>query len=122
MTAETQTEFPCEVKEVFSGDDLIVFVDLGVEGLFKRQRVRLAGVDTPNAVNAAESTEAGEIRREVRMLARHKKGRLTIVRRNTTSWVVELVVETPAGPVNLNKMLIERGYEFKEKRNDKVNA
>jgi len=122
MTAATQVEYSCEVKEVFSGDDLIVFVDLNVEGLFKRQRVRLAGVDTPNAVGAGENTPGGELRREVRMLARHKKGRITIVRRNTTSWVVVLVVETPTGPVNINQMLIDRGYEFHEKRNDKVSA
>lgn len=113
MSVATQVKYDCEVREVFSGDDLVVMVDLGVENLWKRQRVRLAGVDTPNAVNAREDTQAGEIRREVRALARNKKGQLTIVSRNSNSWVVQLTVTTPVGPVDVNKMLIDKGYEFK---------
>jgi hypothetical protein len=111
-----QTEYACEVKEVFSGDDLVVMVDLGVENLFRKQRVRLSGVDTPNAVGAGETTAAGIIRREIRMLAIRKKAKLTIVSRNTNSWVVVLIVETPEGPVNVNERLIAQGYEYKAKR------
>lgn len=111
-----QTEYVCEVREVFSGDDLIVLVDLGVENLWKRQRVRLSGVDTPNAIAAREDTEAGNVRREIRMLARGKKAKLTVVSRNMSSWVVTLVVHTPEGDVNVNEKLIAAGYEFKAKR------
>lgn len=122
MTAAQRTEFSCEVKEVFSGDDLIVFVDLDAEGLYKKQRVRLAGVDTPNSVGSKDNTEAGEIRREIRMLTRYKPGKLVVVKRNPQSWVVQLTVETPEGPVNVNQMLIDRGYAFRDKTNDKVQA
>ena len=114
--AQQRTEYPCEVREVFSGDDLVVFVDLGVEGLFKKQRVRLAGVDTPNAIGAREDTTGGSVRREVRMLARGKKARLTVVSKNTSSWVVTLVIETMEGEVNLNERLIAQGYAFNAKR------
>lgn len=108
----TQEEYACEVREVFSGDDLIAFVDLGVENLFKKQRLRLAGVDTPNAINATGNTEAGQLRTFVRNLTRGRKGKLVIVSRNTNSWVVTLTVETPEGPVNVNEYLIGQGYKF----------
>ena len=109
-------QYPCEVREVFSGDDLVVFIDLGVEGLWKRQRVRLAGVDTPNAVGAAEDTEAGRVRREIRQLARHRRGVLTVVSKSMNSWVCTLIVETSQvkeGAVSVNDWLIARGYVFK---------
>ena len=57
-----QVEYPCEVREVFSGDDLIVMIDLGVENLFMKRRIRLHGVDTPNAVKEQKDTDAGKIR------------------------------------------------------------
>lgn len=110
----TVTEYTCEVREVFSGDDLIALVDLGVENLWKRQRIRLSGVDTPPAINATGDTEAGQIRSHVRALTRGRKGRLTVVTRNTNSWVVVLVVDTPEGPVDVNELLIARGYQFKK--------
>lgn len=110
MSDET---FLCEVREVFSGDDLIVFVDLGVENLLKRQRIRLHGVDTPNAIKSGYQSEAGKVRTDVRTLTLRKKARLTIKSRNTSSWVVVLEVETPEGWVNVNNILIQQGYEYK---------
>jgi endonuclease YncB( thermonuclease family) len=104
----------CEVREVFSGDDLIALVDLGVENLWKRQRLRLAGVDTPPAINALGDTEAGKLRSFVRTLVRGRRAQITIVSRNTNSWVVALVVETHEGWQNVNDILIARGYEFKK--------
>lgn len=116
---EDTVTYPCEVREVFSGDDLIVLVDLGFEGLYKRQRVRLHGVDTPNAVGAGNDTEAGRIRKEVRSLTRGRKAQLTIISRNSNSWVVALVVEADpevGGTINLNEYLREKGYIFPAKR------
>ncbi len=106
-------EYACEVREVFSGDDLIAMVDLGTENLWKRQRIRLSGVDTPPAINATGDTEAGQIRTMVRNLVRLRKARLQIISRNSNSWVVILIVETPEGTVNVNDLLISKGYEFK---------
>lgn len=115
VTAQ-QSEFLCEVREVFSGDDLVVMVDLGVQNLWMKQRVRLSGVDTPNAISAGADTAAGAVRNEVRMLARNKKAKLTIVSKNTSSWVVTLVVQTPEGEVNLNDRLIAQGFKYQTKR------
>lgn len=110
-----QSVYACEVREVFSGDDLIALVDLSVENLWKRQRIRLSGVDTPAAISATGDTEAGQIRSHVRSLTRNKKGTITVVSRNANSWVVTLVVDTAEGPVNVNELLIARGYQFKAK-------
>lgn len=109
-----QAEYVCEVREVFSGDDLIALVDLGVENLWKRQRVRLFGVDTPPAINATGDTEAGQIRSYVRAITRGRKAKMEVVNRNTNSWVVVLTVDTPEGAVNINEQLIARGYQFKK--------
>lgn len=108
------TEYVCEVREVFSGDDLIALVDLGVENLWKRQRIRLSGVDTPPAINATGDTEAGQLRSYVRALTRGRKGKMTVINRNANSWVVILSVDTPEGEVNINELLISRGYQFKK--------
>ena len=109
-----QVEYPCEVREVFSGDDLIVMIDLGVENLFMKRRIRLHGVDTPNAVKEQKDTDAGKIRTLVRTLTRGRKAKLQVVSRNQNSWVVTLIVDTPEGQqVNVNDFLISKGYEFK---------
>lgn len=117
MTDQPKVEqYPCEVRDVYSGDDLIVLVDLGVESLWKRVRVRLLGVDTPNAVNAGEDTDAGRVRREVRTLVRGKRGLFTVSSKSNNSWVGTLIVETPGAPsgvTNLNEHLINQGFVFK---------
>ncbi len=102
MREEPKT-YIVEVHDVFSGDDLVVLVDLGVEDLWKRQRVRLAGVDTPNAVNAGPDTEAGKLRSYVRNLVRGRKAKLRVISRGANSWVVVLLVETPEGEFNLKR-------------------
>ena len=110
-----KTEFRCEVKEVFSGDDLIAMIDLGVENLWRKQRIRLAGVDTPNAVKEGVNTPAGVIRTYIRNLTRGKPATLTVEHKNVSSWVVTLIVQTPTGPVNVNEYLISQGFQFKGK-------
>lgn len=116
MDVQKAEEYSCEVRDVFSGDDLVVFVDLGIEDLWKKKRVRLLGVDTPNAVNAAEDTEAGRVRRQIRQIARGRRGILTVTSKNLNSWVGTLVVEAPNSPdgtINLNQLLVDQGYVFK---------
>lgn len=112
MVGKEPKGYPCEVCEVFSGDDLIVFMDLGVEGLHKKQRVRLHGVDTPNAIKAAPDTKAGECRRYVRQLTLRRKGYFEIVSKNASSWVGVLTVETVHGAVNVNQDLIDQGFQY----------
>lgn len=107
-----QTSYRCRVSEVFSGDDLIAFIDLGVEDLWLYKRLRLAGVDTPPAIKAGDNTEGGKIRTMVRNLTRDRKAKLTVTRRGVNSWAVILVVETPSGEINLNDYLIAQGYKY----------
>ncbi len=107
-----QLEYSCKIEEVFSGDDLIAMVDLGVENLFKRQRVRLSGVDTPSAIQASGDTEAGKLRSDIRTMVRGRKSKIVVVNKNTNSWVVTLEVEGPTGKINVNDYLIGLGYQF----------
>ncbi len=109
---EQTKSFAVRVSDVFSGDDLMVMVDLGIEDLWKRKRIRLQGVDTPNAVHAADDTEAGRIRRAVRGIAGNRTGTINVHSRGSGSWIVELIVNTPDGPLNLNEYLINQGFKF----------
>lgn len=102
-----------EVLQVFSGDDLIVLVDLQVESLFKKQRVRLFGVDAPNAVRSKTETAAGQIRAYVRALCKNRKIELKVISRGAASWVVTAWVVTENGLHNLNEDLIAQGYAYK---------
>lgn len=107
-----QKMYSVNVAEVYSGDDLILMVDLGVEDLWKRVRARLHGVDTPNAVKEKGNTIAGSIRERVRDLVRHKRGRIVVVNRNDRNWVVRLEIESPQGAFCLNDLLIKEGYVY----------
>jgi endonuclease YncB( thermonuclease family) len=113
--SDTQIAYVGEVREVFSGDDLVILVDLKVEDLWKRQRVRLHGVDTPNAVNAGAGTEAGKLRTYVRNLVKGRRVQVTIISKINNSWVAIVNVETPEGLHNLNDDLIGQGYRYQQR-------
>jgi len=116
MTDTTRREYRAKIVDVFSGDDLIVMVDLGAEDLYKRQRIRLHGVDTPNAIGAGPDTEAGRVRTYVRNLVRDKNLTIHIQSRGANSWVAVVEVETPEGvTINLNEELVSQGYAFKRR-------
>ena len=108
--------YAANVIEVFSGDDLVLMVDLGAENLFVKQRVRLHGVDTPNAVHAAPDTEAGKLRSYVRELTRDRPASIRITSRVGGSWVGIVTIKTREGEINLNDDLIKQGYEFKREK------
>lgn len=110
--ATEQTKYKAKVEEVYSGDDIIVMVDLGVEELHQRRRVRLYGVDTPNAIGQQFNTPAGIIRTKVRELLRWKPVEITVMSRPNNSWIaiVELVTET--GTLNINDYLIAEGFKY----------
>lgn len=105
-----------EVQDVFSGDDIIVLVDLGIEELFKRVRVRLHGVDTPNGLGASKDSEAGKVRSYVRQLCKSKRVRLEIVSKNVSSWVCKVVILTETGDFDLNADLAKQGYQYKREK------
>lgn len=114
--AEERNKFNAEVKDVFSGDDLMVMVELGVDDLYKKKRVRLYGVDTPNAVGLGPDTEAGQIRTWVLELVRKRKVVLTVMSRTHSSWVCVVEVHAPNSVVNLNDALIAKGYKFNREK------
>jgi hypothetical protein len=103
-----------EVLEVHSGDDLVVLADLGVDSLYKRVRVRLYGVDTPDAYKAAADTEAGQIRDKVARRVKGKKCAMEVHSQGKASWVVTLFVGVKADAYSLNNILIEEGYVFSQ--------
>ncbi len=109
-----------EVLDVYSGDDLIAMVDLGVDDLFKRRRIRLHGVDAPNGIGASSHTEAGKVRAYVRNLCEKKRVRLTVVSKNLRSWVAVVEVLADGKAHNINQDLIAQGYKFvRETHNDR---
>lgn len=107
-------EHGCIVTDVFSGDDLVGFVDLGVESLWKRQRMRLYGIDTPPAIGLPPESEAGKVRTYIRNLVLRRKATVMVHSKTLNSWVVTLMVEQHDGStVNVNEYLKSQGYEFK---------
>lgn len=107
--------YEATVEEVRSGDDLVLFVSLGIDDLYKRVRARLHGADTPDAYKAGPETEAGSLRDEVRRLTRGRV-RIELLKAGNGGWVVTLYYTNDNREwVNLNQELISRGYVFKEK-------
>lgn len=104
--------YAVKVEEVHSGDDFIVLVDLGVDGLYKRTRVRLHGVDAPNAYKAKPDTEAGRVRDEVKTLVAGKCF-IEVISEGKSGWLVDFTVTLPEGrQASLNEILVNRGYVF----------
>lgn len=116
MADVAEKTYKASVPDVFSGDDLVLMVDLGVENLHLRQRVRLFGVDTPNAIGEGADTEAGRVRKFVRNLTRDKTVTLQVRSKVGTSWVGVVTIHTREGDVNLNEELIKQGYAFNREK------
>ncbi len=107
--------YEARVEEVHSGDDFIVMVKLGVDGLCKRTRVRLYGVDAPNAYKAKPETEAGKVRDDAKKLV---NGRclIEVVAEGKGGWIVNMTVfDDDNQPVCLNTLMRERGYVYNAK-------
>lgn len=109
---EGQRIFDAVVEEVHSGDDLLVLVDLGVDGLYKRVRARLQGVDTPSAFRATKDTEAGKIRDYVRGIVSRGKCRVALHSEGKGGWLVTLLVNNDVSTFNVNDDLMVKGYVY----------
>lgn len=105
------------IKEVHSGDDLIALVDLGVDGLYKKVRIRLKGVDAPDAFKENCGTEAGRIRDIVKSKILNVTCKLTLHTERRAVWVVTLWVPSKDGHYSLNQYLMDMGYTFTGARN-----
>lgn len=109
--------FECEVLEVHSGDDLLVLVDLGVDNLFKRIRIRLKGVDTPDAFRSRKDTVAGKVRDEISRIVNKQKCIVVLHRETKGGWVVTLYLADAFPSYSINDLLINEGYVFEDKSN-----
>lgn len=108
--------FAVAVEEVHSGDDMVVMVDLGIDKLFKRQRIRLAGVDTPNAYKAKGESEAGVIREEVRQLIDGCKCSIEVLQEGKGGWLVNLYIRNKEqNEMSVNEFLKGRGFIYRGK-------
>lgn len=103
------------VEEVHSGDDLIVMADLGIDKLFKRVRVRLQGVDAPNAYKAKGDSAAGQVRDEVRRIADQGKCRIEVVAEGKGGWLGILYVVSGSKEINVNEFLRGLGFVYRGK-------
>ena len=105
--------FAVTVEEVHSGDDLIVMADLGIDRLYKKVRVRLQGVDTPNAYKAKADSEAGTVRDDVLRMVKEGKCRIEVVAEGKGGWLGVLFVEKAGKEICVNEVLRDRGFVFK---------
>lgn len=105
--------FAVTVEEVHSGDDLVVMADLGIDKLYKKVRVRLHGVDTPNAYKAKLDSVAGSLRDEVKKITQDRKCRIELVSEGKGGWLGVLYVQDGTKEVNINELLKSRGYVYK---------
>ena len=108
--------YAVSVEEVHSGDDFVVMVNLGIDGLYKKVRVRLQGVDTPNAYKAKLGTEAGLLRDEMKRMT-SGRCRMDLVSEGRGGWLVVLYAfvsdDKYHEEVNINELLKKRGYIYK---------
>ena len=111
-----ERRYACVVEEVHSGDDLIALVDLGHDSLFKRTRVRLQGVDTPDAYKEKVNSVAGSVREQVRRWI-HTNDKRCIIERHAEvkgGWICTLFIRDEGEWVNLNERLIGMGYVYRK--------
>lgn len=110
--------YDAEMRDVFSADDLVLFIDLGVGSLFVKERFRLRGVAAPNAVGQSSLSDAGKLRGLVFDMVRRKKLRITVQTFGHRFLVGTLEIGEHDGSwVNLNQYLIDKGYSFNRKEN-----
>jgi hypothetical protein len=109
--------FNATVLEVHSGDDLMLMVDLNMDNLYKKMRVRLKGCDTPDAYKSALNSEAGRVRKMVQDMVKNKPCKLIRHSQSRNSWMITLLVCDKAEPqnyTNVNDHLIGMGYVFEK--------
>jgi len=108
-----------KVEHVISGDNLVIFVELCMDDLYKKVRVRLHGVDTPDAYKATPDTEAGKVRDLVRQMVLNSTCSVKVVSQSRKGWIVVLSIHKGEEVLNLNQFLMDQGYIFREKTNVK---
>ncbi len=110
------TLLQAEVLEVHSGDDMVLLASLGVDNLYKKVRVRLHGVDTPDAYRAAPGTEAGDVRDAVAKTVKGKRCTIDVHTQGKGSWIVSLYLGITDEAECLNTILQKQGYVFTQEQ------
>lgn len=108
-------QYKAHILDVISGDDMIAMIDLGIDGLFVRKRIRLYGVDTPNTTTHDIKTiaRAEEIRDKVKERIKDKVCIVEIHRQGRGGWVVTLKSMLEPGVYdNINDWLMKEGHVF----------
>lgn len=105
------------IEQVISGDDLMVLVELAFDDLWKKVRIRLEGVDTPDAYKESAATEAGKIRQQVSDIVRSGKCTIEVKSQSRKAWVVVLYVHKNNEKINLNELLKSQGFIYQRDRN-----
>lgn len=105
-----------KVEDVYSGDDILMMIDLGVDDLHKKKRVRLVGVDTPCAIRESDDSPAGKVRALVKDITRNRECTLVVSQKIGNSWVGTLIIHARDTDINLNELLIARGFQFKREK------
>lgn len=106
--------FRGKVLEVHSGDDMIVMVDLNMDSLFKKVRVRLHEVDTPDAYRLSSDTQAGKIRDIVKQKVANQDVLIDLYSVRKGGWIATVWYLDKGEKANLNEFLKSLGYIFKE--------
>ena len=104
-----------EVLEVHSGDDLVLMVTTGIPGFYYKTRVRLFGVDTPDAYKNSNETEAGKVRNKVRALTKNKICFIEVesLGNPVSGWKVVLYLGLDNTSECLNTILQDEGYIYR---------
>jgi hypothetical protein len=118
-TMSVEKRFSATIDQVNSGDDMVAMVDLGIDGLYKKVRVRLKGVDTPNAYKATSDTDAGKLRSMVRKLVIGRKCEIVVHLQGKGGWVCTLyVLQDQDNVLDINELLSKQGYVYVQKELD----
>jgi len=114
MAENRSPELSGRVIRTVSGDDMTMMVDLGVDDLYKKVRIRLSGVDTPTGFQASPDSPGGLVRDAVRGLVENRECTIRVGVQNKSGWIVDLFVPTAAGTIlHLNQHLRDQGYVFR---------
>ena len=107
--------YKVHVEDVFSGDDLLLRINLGISGISVSKRCRLLGVDAPDAFQKSSDTPEGKVRDTVKDALMKRKCEIEVHKEDTRSLIVTLYYRNGDTWCNLNDELIGMGFVFVKK-------
>jgi micrococcal nuclease len=108
-------EYHARCERVVDGDTIDVILDLGL-GVFKRERLRLLGIDTPEVYGRVEDEERARGRAASEFVSSFIEGRDIIVRtfkdrKGKYGRYLAVVFYRQAGTTfNVNKHIVDNGH------------